>query len=101
MATAPTADPQLLALEERIRSYGSLLVCFSGGVDSAFVAHVAHRALGERAVALTAVSPSLAPSEREGAIAVAREIGVRHELVETHEIDDPNYASNPANRASR
>ena len=91
-------DPQLHALETRLRALGSLVVCFSGGVDSAFVLLVAHRVLGDRAVGLTAVSPSLAPSEKEGAIRVAAQIGARHELVETHEIDDPNYAANPSNR---
>ncbi len=91
-------DPQLVALQTRIAALGSLVVCFSGGVDSAFVLLIAHRVLGDRAVGLTAVSPSLAPSEKEGAIRVAAQIGARHELVETHEIDDPNYAANPSNR---
>jgi len=89
---------KLAALEARIKGLGSLVVCYSGGVDSAFVLLVAHRVLGARAVGLTAVSPSLAPSEKELAIRVAKEIGARHELVDTHEIDDPNYASNPQNR---
>jgi pyridinium-3,5-biscarboxylic acid mononucleotide sulfurtransferase len=91
-------DVQLEKLEARIRDLGSLVVCYSGGVDSAFVLLVAHRVLGARAVGLTAVSPSLAPGEKELAIKVAKEIGARHELVETHEIDNPNYASNPTNR---
>jgi pyridinium-3,5-biscarboxylic acid mononucleotide sulfurtransferase len=96
MSEAP--DPQLAALEDRIRALGSLVVCFSGGVDSAFVLLVAHRVLGDRAVGLTAVSPSLAPSEKAGAIRVAAHIGARHELVDTHEIDNPSYAANPSNR---
>lgn len=91
-------DPKLAALEARIAELGSVVVCYSGGVDSAFVLLVAHRVLGDRAVGLTAVSPSLAPSEKELAIAVAKEIGARHELVQTNEIDNPNYASNPTNR---
>src|SRR5580658_9431197 len=77
---------------------GSVLVCFSGGVDSAFVLAVAHRVLGERAIAMTAVSPSLAPAERELAVVVAAQIGVRHELVESHEIDDENYLQNDSDR---
>ena len=97
-ALARTEEEALAALEERIAACESLLVCFSGGVDSAFVLQVAHRVLGARAVGVTAVSPSLAPSEKEGAIRVAKQIGARHELVETHEIDDPSYASNPSNR---
>ena len=91
-------DPQLRNLEEHLRALGSVVVCYSGGVDSAFVLLVAHRVLGERAVGLTAVSPSLLPSERELAIRVASEIGARHELVDTHELDNPSYASNPTNR---
>ncbi|MGZ3423723.1 MAG: ATP-dependent sacrificial sulfur transferase LarE [Polyangiales bacterium] len=93
-----STDPQLTALEARIASLGSVVVCYSGGVDSAFVLQVAHRVLGDRAIGMTAVSPSLSPSEKELAIRVAKEIGARHELVETHEIDDPSYAANPTNR---
>jgi uncharacterized protein len=85
-------------LEAALRALGSVVVCYSGGVDSAFVLAVAHRVLGDRAIGLTGVSPSLPSSEREGAIATAKQIGARHVLVETHEIDDPSYAANPSNR---
>ncbi len=95
---ADVQDPQLAALEARLRELGSVVVCYSGGVDSAFVLLVAHRVLGGRALGLTAVSPSLAPAEKEIAERVAKQIGARHELVETHEIDDPRYAANPDNR---
>jgi len=91
-------DSKLTALEARIAELGSVVVCYSGGVDSAFVLLVAHRVLGDRAVGVTAVSPSLAPSEKDLAIAVAKEIGARHELVQTNEIDNPSYAENPTNR---
>jgi len=91
-------DPQLAALEARLRALESVVVCYSGGVDSAFVLLVAHRVLGDRAIGMTAVSPSLAPAEKDLAIEIAKQIGARHELVETHEIDDPNYAQNPENR---
>jgi len=77
---------------------GSVLVCYSGGVDSAFVLAVAHRVLGSNAIGMTAVSPSLAPEEREGALAVAKEIGARHELVDSQEIEDENYAKNGSDR---
>ncbi len=76
----------------------SVLVCFSGGVDSAFVLAVAHQVLGDRAAGLTAISPSVAPVERDEASAIAREIGARHILVDSNEILDPRYASNPTNR---
>jgi uncharacterized protein len=77
---------------------GSALVCYSGGVDSALVLAVAHEVLGPRAVGMTAVSPSLAPFEREAAIAVAAQIGARHELVESHEIERPGYIANAPDR---
>jgi uncharacterized protein len=95
---APATDPMLARLEGLFAAMGSVLVCFSGGVDSAFVLAVAHRVLGERAVAMTAVSPSLAPAERELAVAVAAQIGARHELVESHEIEDENYLRNHGDR---
>jgi uncharacterized protein len=77
---------------------GSALVCYSGGVDSAFVLAVAHDTLGPRAIGMTAVSPSLAPFEKEAAISVARQIGARHELVESHEIERPGYVANASDR---
>ena len=91
-------EPRLAELRARIRALGSVLVCYSGGIDSAFVLAVAHQVLGDRAVGMTAVSPSLAPFEREEAVAVAKQIGARHELVESHEIDDPSYAANGTDR---
>jgi len=91
-------DTQLEHLRATIRQMGSALVCYSGGVDSALVAAVAHEVLGPRAVALTAVSPSLAPFEKEAAISIAKQIGVRHELVASHEIDRPGYVANATDR---
>jgi pyridinium-3,5-biscarboxylic acid mononucleotide sulfurtransferase len=76
----------------------SVLVCYSGGTDSALVLAVAHALLGDRAVGMTAVSPSLAPSERDEAVALAKEIGARHELVASNEIEDESYAKNGADR---
>ena len=77
---------------------GSVLVAYSGGLDSAFVLAVAREVLGERAVALTAVSPSLPEREKRDAMRIASELGARHELVESDEIHNPSYASNPSNR---
>ena len=77
---------------------GGTLVTFSGGVDSTFLAKVAAEALGERAAALTALSPSMPAAERDEAAALAREIGIRYVVVESKELDDPRYASNPENR---
>jgi uncharacterized protein len=95
-STAP--DPDLSRLETHLAAMGSVLVCYSGGIDSALVLAVAHRALGPRAVGMTAVSPSLASFEREGAIRVATQIGARHELVDSSEIEDDNYAKNDDRR---
>jgi uncharacterized protein len=74
------------------------LIAYSGGIDSSLVAKIAYEVLGDRALAVTAVSPSLLPEELEDAQIQADEIGIPHELVETHEIDNPNYTANPVNR---
>lgn len=91
-------DPQLEQLREVLLHMGSVLVCYSGGVDSAFVLAVANEVLGDRAVGMTAVSPSLAPYEKEAAVAVATQIGARHELVESHEIERAGYVANATDR---
>jgi len=87
---------------ERLRGLftemGSVLVAYSGGLDSAFVLAAARDALGERAVALTAVSPSLPEREKRDAMRIAEQLGARHELVESSEIHNPDYAANPSNR---
>ena len=92
------ADPMLDRLVEILRGMGSVLVCYSGGVDSAFVLAVAHRVLGDRCIGMTAVSPSLADFERQEAITLATQIGARHELVESSEIEDEEYAKNNVDR---
>lgn len=74
------------------------LIAYSGGVDSTLVAKVAFEVLGDRALAVTAESPSLLPEDLEDACVQAAFIGIRHEVVQTHEIDNPNYTSNPVNR---
>ena len=91
-------EAKLSGLRARLRDLGAVLVCYSGGVDSAFVLAVAHQELGPRAVGMTAVSPSLAPAEREEAMEVARKIGAEHRLVASNEIEDPHYIANNPDR---
>ncbi len=74
------------------------LVAYSGGIDSTLVAKIAYDVLGDRALAVTATSPSLLPEDLEDASIQAAEIGIRHEVVQTHEMDNPNYTTNPVNR---
>jgi uncharacterized protein len=91
-------DALLAALRGRLRSEQRLLVAFSGGVDSALVAAVAAEELGERAVAVTAVSASLPRAERVAAKEFARGRGIAHVEVDTDELDRPEYVANGANR---
>lgn len=96
--TDPNADAKLTQLSSLIRNMGSALVCYSGGTDSALVLAVATRELGPRAIGMTAVSPSLAPSEREEAVRLAQTLGAEHRLVDSHEIERPGYVANGPDR---
>ncbi|MFQ5928955.1 MAG: ATP-dependent sacrificial sulfur transferase LarE [Acidobacteriota bacterium] len=85
-------------LIEFVRNYESALVAFSGGVDSALLAFVTNRVLGERSLAVTAISPSVSELQREIAQDFARKYKLNHRVIHTGEMEDPNYTSNPANR---
>ena len=74
------------------------MIAYSGGVDSTLVAKIAYDILGDRALAVTAVSPSLLPEELEDASIQAATIGISHQIIKTHEMENPNYTSNPVNR---
>ncbi len=89
---------QLDQLQARLAPLDHLVVAYSGGIDSTLVAKVAYDVLGKRVLAITAASPSLMPEDLDDAIEQAQVIGIAHEIVETHELEDPNYTSNPVNR---
>jgi uncharacterized protein len=93
-----TLDQKLSQLQAMFSEMEQALIAYSGGIDSTLVAKVAWDILGDRALAVTAVSPSLLPEDLEEACIQAEEIGIVHELVQTHELDNPNYAANPVNR---
>ncbi len=92
------ANEKQQALLDTLSALDSLLIAYSGGVDSAYLAWAAHRALGERAVAITAVSPSYSAHDREQAEHCAQVAGFRHEFISTAEFTNPLYVANNADR---
>jgi uncharacterized protein len=85
-------------LQAIFREMDRTLIAYSGGVDSALIAKVAQDVLGDRVLAVTAISPSLLPEELVEAEEQAQAMGILHEIVETQEMENPNYTSNPINR---
>jgi len=97
-AGTPDAAAKLRALETRLKELDRLMVAYSGGVDSAFLAATAHRVLGERMLAVLADSASLARRDMEQAVAFAQSLGMPLEVIATEELDRPEYARNDADR---
>ena len=81
-----------------LRGLGQVMVAFSGGTDSAYLAWAAHQVLGERALAVTADSPSFPESHKRDAVDFVRRFGLRHEFISTNEFDNPDYVSNDPDR---
>jgi uncharacterized protein len=91
-------NDKMRSIENAMAQRGIVLIAFSGGVDSSVLAALAHRALGNQALAVTADSQTLSPGELESAKAVAKEIGIAHKIISYDELGEPGFANNPVDR---
>lgn len=91
-------QPKLDKLRALFTPMRSVMVAFSGGVDSTFLLKVAHDTIGERAIALTTTSPTMPEQDRDTAIKMAHQIGAAHLVIDSNELEIPGYAANPINR---
>jgi uncharacterized protein len=93
-----SAEEKELLLLKQLAEFPSLIVALSGGADSAYLAWAAHGAMGEHALSVTALSPSYSAHDRAVVEEFVRQLGVRHEFIETHEMENPKYRANAADR---
>ena len=91
-------EQKLEALKNIFAEMDRAIIAYSGGIDSTLVAKVAYDVLGDRVLAVTAESPSLLPEDLEDAKIQALQIGISHQVIQTHEMENPNYTANPVNR---
>jgi uncharacterized protein len=96
-AQLPAEEKELLLLKQ-LAEFPSVIVALSGGADSAYLAWAAHRAIGEHALSVTALSPSYSAHDRAVVEEFVQQLGVRHEFIETHEMENPKYRANAADR---
>jgi len=93
----PAVGKELL-LQEQLAGFPSVIVALSGGADSAYLAWAAHRALGQHAISVTALSPSYSAHDQTVVEEFIRKFGIPHEFIETHEMENPQYRANAADR---
>jgi uncharacterized protein len=96
--TAITAEQKELSLRSLMQEMKSVLVAYSGGVDSAYLALIATQELGEKALCVTGVSPSVSETQREQAEKIAKDFNFNFQIIQTEELENPDYNSNPTNR---